>query len=521
MASLTFLLEWFDLGKQQATLFQHPYALSLLSIFSILILLRLIKRACSINPYLPPSPPKLPFIGNLHQLGKVVHRSLRDLSNQYGPLMLVRLGRAPVLIVSSADMAREIMKTHDVAFANRPFTTAAKIIFYGCTTITFSPYGEYWRHARKVSVTELLSIKRVEAFKFVREDEVGRMIKKISQSSLVGAPINLSNMLLSLSNNVLYRCVLGIRCRDGDVGENKFGELSSEVLKLMGAFSFRDIFPLLGWMDFFTGLDRRIKRVSREIDMLLDKIIVEHLINIKGNDSDDKKDFLDLLLGVQKNNILDIEFTQDNIKAIILDMFLGGTSTTSTTIEWAIAELLKNPNMMKKAQEEVRRVAGKKPEVDEEDIHQMSYLKAVVKETLRLHPPVPLLLPRESSTSTTIKGYYIPSKTTVFINAWAIQRDSEVWKNPEEFIPERFTNTLIDSKGLDYDYMPFGLGRRGCPGMSFGIALVEIVIAKLLYWFNWELPGGVRKEELDLIEASGFNHNKITSLHLVPIPYSS
>jgi cytochrome P450 len=202
-------------------------------------------------------------------------------------------------------------------------------------------------------------------------------------------------------------------------------------------------------------------------------------------------------------------------------MFVGGTETTSTTLEWLMAELIKNPNIMKKTQEEVRRVVGKKPKIDENDINQMDYLKRVLKETLRVHPPAPLLVPRETSANVKFEGYDIPQKTRVFVNPWAIQRDPTVWERPEEFLPDRFKDNPIDFKGQDFDFIPFGGGRRGCPGLTFGITSVEYVIANILYWFDWKRPGdNVRGEDLDLSEVNGLTVTLKTPLHLVPTLHS-
>ncbi|KAE8124336.1 hypothetical protein FH972_019234 [Carpinus fangiana] len=181
----------------------------LLSLVFLIPFLYVFKRARNGNPNLPPSPPKLPIIGNLHQLGTLPHRSLQALSNKYGPLMFLHLGNAPTLVVSSADMAREMMKTNDVTFSNRPKTTAANILFYGCKDVAFSPYGDYWRQIRKISVIELLSLKSVQSFQYVREQEVGVLINKIRDSCLKGAPVNLSDMLIATSNKVISRCIVG------------------------------------------------------------------------------------------------------------------------------------------------------------------------------------------------------------------------------------------------------------------------------------------------------------------------
>jgi len=197
-------------------------------------------------------------------------------------------------------------------------------------------------------------------------------------------------------------------------------------------------------------------------------------------------------------------------------MFVAGTDTTSTVLEWSMAELVKNPSIMKRAQEEVRRVVNKKSKIDVNDINKMDYLKCIFKEILRLHPPLPLSIPRETITSVKIGGYDIPAKTKVFANIWAIQRDPKVWERPEEFIPERFEDNPIDYKGQDFEFIPFGGGRRGCPGMTFGVASVENVVANLLCWFDWKLKG----EDLDMTEINALTASKKIPLHLVPTLHS-
>lgn len=199
---------------------------------------------------------------------------------------------------------------------------------------------------------------------------------------------------------------------------------------------------------------------------------------------------------------------------------MGGSDTTSTGLEWLMAELIRNPRVMKKAQEEIRRVVGNKPKIDVNDINQMEYLKCVIKENLRLHPSLPLLLPRETSESVEIGGYRVPANTRVFINAWAIQRDPSLWEKPEEFIPERFKSSSVDIKGHDIELVVFGCGRRGCPGLAFGVASTEYIIANLLYWFDWKLPdNSAAPEDLDMSEIFGLSVSKKVPLHLVPAPY--
>ncbi|XVF49794.1 hypothetical protein PTKIN_Ptkin04bG0044200 [Pterospermum kingtungense] len=496
-----------------AKLYNNPLFLSLILFVSLLIWLKLAKGK-KLN--LPPSPPKLPIIGNIHQLGKLPHHSLRDLSRKYGSLMLLQLGHNPTLVVSSPEMAREMVKNHDIVFSNKPKTTAANMLQYGCRNIVSAPYGEYWRQVRKICELELLSNRRIHSFQFVRDEEVQLIINKIRSASYKEESINLTEMLMFASTNIVSRCIISRKSEEED-GSSKFGQLARRFMILFTSFCFADTFPYLRWLDVLTGLIPNLKALSGEFDKFFDQIIEEHRALEGDDDATDKKDFVSIILQLQKDSMLEMDLTQDNIKAILLDMFIGGTDTTATTTEWMMAELLKHPNVLKKVQKEVRNVVGAKSKIDVDDINKMEYLKCVLKETLRLHPVAPLLAPRETSASVKLGGYDIPSNITVFINAWAIQRDPNWWEKPEEFIPERFENSSIDFRGQDFQFIPFGIGRRGCPGTSFGVASVEYVIANLLYWFDWKLPAGEIAEKLDMNEEYGLTVNKKIPLLVIPI----
>ncbi|XP_022715989.1 cytochrome P450 71A1-like [Durio zibethinus] len=503
-------------------LLYNPFFQSLILLVCLLIWL---KPAKGKKLNLPPSPPKLPIIGNIHQLGKLPHCSLRDLSRKYGSLLLLQLGYNPTLVVSSAEMVREIVKNHDVVFSNRPRTTAANIILKGCRDVGFAPYGEYWRQLRKIFVLELLSNRRVHSFQYARDDEVESLINKISRASVKGESINLTDILVNVSHNVVSRCVLSGRSEEGEDSHSKFGELARRVMVLFMSFCVGDMFPYLRWLDVLTGYVPSLKAASGDLDKFFDLIIKEHRALKNHDEVTNKKDFISIILQLQKDGMLEMDLSQDDIQAVILvsqlsfDMFLGGTDTTATTLEWMMAELLKHPNIMEKVQEEIRNVVGKKPKVDVDDIGKMEYLKCVIKETFRLHPPVPLLLPRETSANLKLGGYDVPSDVTVFINVWAIQRDPKWWEKPEEFIPERFENSSVDYKGQDFQFIPFGFGRRGCPGLLFGVASVEYVIANLLYLFDWKLPDGEIGKNLDMTELYGLTVNKKFPLHVLPISH--
>ncbi|KAK9117359.1 hypothetical protein Sjap_016306 [Stephania japonica] len=212
--------------------------------------------------------------------------------------------------------------------------------------------------------------------------------------------------------------------------------------------------------------------------------------------------------------------TEDIIKAIFMNLFVGGMGAPAVTVTWAMTELIRKPEAMKKLQQQIRNCAGNKGKVEEADLDQLHYLKMVMKETLRLHPPEALLLPRESMSHCKINGYDIMPKTRVLINAWAIGRSPKYWDDPEKFSPERFEDNLIHYKGQDYEFVPFGAGRRICPGMGMGVAVVELALANLLYHFNWELPSEMKEEAINMDETAGINVHKKYDLRLVPVKYS-
>lgn len=424
--------------------------------------------------------------------------------------MLLHLGNTPTIIVSSEDITREVLKTHDLIFASRPLSSVTQKLAYGCGDVAFAPYGKYWRQARKICVVHMLSLKRVKSFQFVRDEEISLFIKKIHESH--DGLVNLSEMIGKLSNDIVCRATFGKKCF-GEGEECNFGETLMEYAYLLGSFPIGDFIPWLGWVDWLRGLDARVRNNFKEIDAFLDKVFEEHLRNnVKAEG--ECINFVDVMLSL--DDMDGISISRDNMKAIVLDMFSGGIETTTSTINWAMAELIKNPEAMKRAQEEIKQIIKHEGIITEESIDRMKYLKAVIKETLRLHPPLPLLVPHASIQDVKLCGYDIPARTTVMINAWAIGRDPKSWERPEEFDPQRFINYDIDFKGQDsFNLIPFGAGRRICPGIGFAMAIIELVLTRLLHHFEWELPNGMKREELDMSESPGIVEHKRSGLLLV------
>lgn len=194
----------------------------------------------------------------------------------------------------------------------------------------------------------------------------------------------------------------------------------------------------------------------------------------------------------------------------------GGTETVASAIEWAMAELMRSPEDLKKVQQELLEKVGLNRMVHESDLENLTYLKCAIKETLRLHPPIPLLL-HEAAKDSVVCGYRIPKKTRIMINAWVIGRDPSAWEDPNTFKPSRFlNNTAPDFKGNDFEYIPFGSGRRSCPGMQLGLYALELSVAHLLHCFKWELPDGMKPDELDMEDSFGLTAPKAVRLVSVP-----
>ncbi|KAK3127976.1 hypothetical protein QOZ80_7AG0580920 [Eleusine coracana subsp. coracana] len=474
----------------------------------------------------PPSPWALPVIGHIHHLGGALpHHAMRDLARRHGPLILLRLGELPCVVASTADAAREIMRTHDLVFASRPIGPMGKILLGGEDAsygIVSAPYGEWWRQLRRICTMELFSLRRVRSFRPVREDEVRRLVHSVATAAASATTppgkkqaVNLSKMISAYVADAGVRAIIGSRFRDRET----FLRLLERRLKIMPGRSLPDLFPSSRLAMLLSPMPRRIKRERDNMMAFIDNIIQEHESDRRAAGNGDEEDLLDVLLRVQREDALDPPLTTDNIKEVILDIFGGSSDTAATTLLWIMAELMRNPRVMRKAQDEVRRVLGVQENnntVTEEKLSELHYLRLIIKETLRLHPPVPLLIPRECGSPCQVLGFDVPVGAMVLVNAWAISRDPAYWDTPEEFVPERFEGSSVDFKGTDFQFIPFGAGRRICPGIGFGLANVYLPLASLLYHFDWELPDGMAPGELDMTEAMGITTRRRSELLLVP-----
>ncbi|PIA57122.1 hypothetical protein AQUCO_00600094v1 [Aquilegia coerulea] len=468
----------------------------------------------------PPGPNGLPVIGNMGMADQLTHRGLAQLSKQYGGILHLRLGLLHMVVVSKPEVAREVLQVQDNIFSNRPATYAIRYLTYDRADMAFAHYGPFWRQMRKLCVMKLFSRKRAESWASV-QDEVESTVRMVVGKS--GLPVNIGELVFNCTNNIIYRAAFGSDLLEG---QDEFVSILQEFSKLFGAFNIADFFPGLSWVDP-QGLNARLTKARQSLDRFIDKIIDDHLTKKKKTSDQDDTDMVDDLLAFYKEEAkesklkdphISINLTRENIKAIIMDVMFGGTETVASAIEWAMSELLKSPEDLKKVQQELNMVVGLDRRVQESDLDKLTYLKCVLKETLRLHPPIPLLL-HETSEDAEVAGYYIPARSRVVINAWAIGRDKNAWDEPEVFKPARFLNKgAPDFKGNNFEFIPFGSGRRSCPGMQLGLYALELAVVHLLHCFSWELPDGMKPDELDMNDVFGLTAPRAIRLTAVPRP---
>jgi len=436
---------------------------------------------------------------------------LRDLANKYGPVMFLRMGQIDTVVISSPAAAEEVLREKDIIFASRPSTVVSEFFCYQSLDVVFSPYGAYWRTLRKLCTVELLSAKMVRQFAPIRDAETLSLIRNIQAAGRGGGPVHLARHLLSCSNSIVAKAAFGEVC--SSELRDQFLSAMAMALNFTGGFTFGDVFPSLRFIDVVTGLRRRMWQARMQLDDVFEKIIAR-------SEAQRGDDLVSVLLRIRDEGELEFPIGTINIKAIILDMFAGGTETTSSATEWIISELMRNPDVMAKAQAEVRRVFDNvSPQDHEAKMDELHYIKMVIKESLRLNPVVPLLIPHLCRETCNVGGFQVTEGTRVMINVWAMARSPEYWHDAEKFRPERFEDGMLDFKGSRFEYLPFGAGRRRCPGDTFGLAVLELIIARLLYYIDWSLPVGMEPEDIDMemiIEATARRKNP---LHLVASPY--
>ncbi|KAJ4910142.1 hypothetical protein Rs2_04763 [Raphanus sativus] len=491
-----------------------PYAILILTAI-LTVLWLLFKR--SPQPPLPPGPRGLPIVGNLPFLDPDLHTYFTNLSHEHGPIFKLNLGSKLTVVVNSPSLAREIFKDQDINFSNHDVPLTARIVTYGGLDLVWLPYGAEWRMLRKVCVLKLLSRKTLDSFYELRRKEIRERTRFLYEKSQEGSAVNVGDQLFLTMMNLTMNMLWGgsVKAEDMESVGTEFKGVISEITRLLGEPNVSDFFPWLARFDL-QGLVKKMRVSAHELDAIFDRAI-DQMHKLRSSDDGECKDFLQHMMKLKDQEVdSEVPITVNHVKAVLADMVVGGTDTSTNTIEFAMAELISNPELMKRAQQELDEVVGKENTVEESHITRLPYILAIMKETLRLHPTIPLLVPHRPTETVVVGGYTIPKDTKVFINVWSIQRDPNVWENPTEFCPERFLdNKSCDFSGTDYSFLPFGSGRRICAGIALAERMVLYTLATLLHSFDWEIPEG---KMLGLEEKFGIVLKLKTSLVALPVP---
>ncbi|ESQ47873.1 hypothetical protein EUTSA_v10020513mg [Eutrema salsugineum] len=502
--------------------FQQTFILILLCFFSLLCYSLFFKKPKdSQGCDLPPSPPSLPLIGHLHHLlSTLTHKSLQKLSTKYGPLLHIKIFNVPIILVSSASMAHEIFRSQDVNVSSRGVSAIDESLVFGSFGVINAPYGDYWKFIKKLMATKLLRPQSLERSRGIRAQELHRFYSRVLDKARKTESVEISKEMMKLTNITLCRMSMG----------RSFSEENGEAEKVRGLVD--ETYAFTKKM-FLAAILRRpleklriplfkkdIMSVSNRFDELLERILVEHKENLR-DEEHQGTDMMDVLLAAYEDKNAEYKITRNHIKSFFVELFVGGSDTSVQTTQWAMAEIINNAKVLERLREEIDSVVGKSRLIQETDIPNLPYLQAVIKEALRLHPPSPLVV-RTFQERCEIKGFHIPEKTILVINAYAVMRDADSWEDPDEFKPERFLLSTSSSrsgkeeeKEQTLKYIPFGSGRRGCPGVNLAYIFVGTAIGVMVQCFDWRISG----DKVNMEETfKGMNLTMVHPLKCTPVP---
>ncbi|XP_019155268.1 PREDICTED: cytochrome P450 CYP82D47-like [Ipomoea nil] len=462
-----------------------------------------------------------PIIGHLHLLAapRPAFKILADMADKYGPIFRLRLGAHQVLVVSNSQIAKECFTTNDRVLASRPKAIASEVMGYNYAMFGLAPYGQYWRHSRKVVMLELLSNRRLEVLRRVWESEVRSFTQDIYRSwardkdnESEDVKLDMKEWFGKLTMDIMTKMLFGQRYEEEG---NRTVVTMRRFFDLMGAFVVGDYLPWLRWMDI-GGHEKAMRETAKEMDSLVEGWLQEHKRK-RDTKPKEEEDFMDGLLSSfhgadEDGNDIPKDFEADTIvKATCMAVLSAGTDTTTITLIWAISLVLNNYTVLEKIQAELDIHVGRERHINHSDLNNLTYLQAVVKETLRLYPAGPLILPHESTDDSVINGYHIPKGTHIFVNVSKVHRDPNFWSDPNAFKPERFLSEYkeIDVKGNDFELIPFSSGRRMCPGVSLALQVVEFTLASLIQGFDLKR---ISRKPIDMTDGAGLTNMKASPL---------
>ncbi|XP_023759798.1 cytochrome P450 76T24 [Lactuca sativa] len=468
------------------------------------------------NSRLPPGPYPFPVIGNLLKLSDKPHRSIATLSKRYGPLMSLKLGSRTTIVVSSPDLAKEFFHTHDISFSSRTIPYTARIVDHDKYSIAWLPTGDEWRRLRRITREFFFSVQCLDASQLLRGEKVQELVDHVRECCRNEKAVNIGAAFFTTTLNILSKLIFSVDFAEYDTeSSQEFKEAVMALLNFGGRPNLADFFPILKPFDP-QGFVRQGNVYGKKLLTIIDRIVDQRLQSRLSSSSLTNNDVLDSLLNLVHQE--ESMFSLEDMRHLFLALFITGTDTTSSTLEWAMTELIRNPEKMNSARLEITKLMqNKKENILEKDISQLPYLQAVIKETLRLHPPAPFLVPHQAINNVEVQGYIVPKNAQIFCNVWAMGRDPNIWSDPETFMPERFLEVNIDYKGQDYEFIPFGAGRRICPGLNIAHRMLHILLGSLIHKFDWKLDGNIRAQDMDMEEKFGLTLPRKVPLMAIPI----
>ncbi|XP_071711163.1 probable (S)-N-methylcoclaurine 3'-hydroxylase isozyme 2 [Rutidosis leptorrhynchoides] len=486
--------------------------INLLSYFFLfvtpLFLLLIVRNYFSSDKNLPPGPRPLPIIGNGHQMVKDPHIAAANFAKQYGPLISVRLGTRLLVIASTPEAAEEVLKTKDRQLSGRSIPDALQQSFIDYYFVWANDCNDHWKSCRTLTKNELFSPKAIELQSSLRSEKLNIMLDYLKSTQ--GKVVQIEELVFTTLTNTLSNMLFSkdfLDLKDEKTAHKlKFGLL--KVLENAITPNVSDLFPIVGGLDL-QGLRKDSLNHLDELTAYSGAIIKErraHVASSKASKVAREKDFLDRLL--------EHNFDDAQINILVLELFIAGTDTVVTTIEWAMAELIKNKDIREKVLEELKTEIGTNS-ITTFDFSKLTYFTTFINETLRLHPVVPVLIPRRAVETCDVMSYTIPENTQIWVNVWAISHDPNVWEDPFSFKPERFLGSDVEFYGRDFEFIPFGGGRRMCPGLPSGLKSLHTILASLILEFDWILPNGADPTQLDMTEKFGVTLQKETPLKLI------
>nr|ACU40926.1 cytochrome P450 family protein [Oryza sativa Japonica Group] len=463
---------------------------------------------------LPPGPTPLPLIGNLHLVGGgTFHHKLRDLARVHGPVMTLKLGLATNVVISSREAAIEAYTKYDRHLAARATPDTFRACGFADRSMVFIPSSDpQWKALRGIHASHVFTPRVLAAVRPIRERKVGDLIAYLRAHA--GEEVLVGHAMYTGILNMVSFSYFSVDIVDmGSQMARELREVVDDIILVVGKPNVSDFYPFLRPLDL-QGLRRWTTKRFNRVFSIMGDIIDRRLAHIRDN-KPRHDDILDSILELMAAGKID----RVNVLNMLFEAFVAGADTMALTLEWVMAELLKNPSVMAKARAELRDVLGDKEIVEEADAARLPYLQAVLKEAMRLHPVGALLLPHFAmEDGVEVGGYAVPKGSTVLFNAWAIMRDAAAWERPDEFVPERFVERTpqLDFRGKDVEFMPFGSGRRLCPGLPLAERVVPFILASMLHTFEWKLPGGMTAEDVDVSEK--FKSANVLAVPLKAVP---